>query len=158
MGLIDFSQIFAAGNRSFQRILSVLIFLLAFPAYGDSVIGHVLLARGEVIAVNQAGDSRGLSKNDQVFEGDSISTGVNGYVVVNLLDGEKLSLRQESSLILETFSQSKGQESLIMSLLKGGLRAITGEIGKTRPSAYETQSQHHNHWHQGHGFYRQDMR
>ena len=97
--------------------------------------GEVLLARGAATA-QQAGESgRLLGKGSTIFEGDVVTTGVRSVAVLRLEDGTRITLRPGSKFPVESFSTEAGKESSVMSLFKGGLRAVTGFISKRNPRA-----------------------
>lgn len=124
--------------------------------------GSAALAEGTVIAIGSSGAQRPLHDGDAVYAGDSISTSANSYADLELDDGGRILLRPGSEFQIEQYhfdpaahglagdsdaspstpdtAQPEEQESAIFRLIKGGLRAIDGLIGKTEPQAYAMQT------------------
>jgi len=111
-----------------------LLVLLPFKVIANTPVGSVLIAKGVVTASVKNSGLRTLSKGSEVFLGETISTASDSFVVVKMNDNSKVSLRPLSEVILEKYSEESGKEEALFDLLKGGLRAISGDIGKKRPA------------------------
>ncbi len=102
------------------------------------IAGHVLFVNGKVQATNSAGQSRDLQKGDAVHESDTVTTGKNASAQIRMRDGGMIAVRPDSQLKFDSFvfmGKEDGTERSFLSLLKGGLRAITGLIGqKNKPN------------------------
>lgn len=61
-----------------------------------------------------------------------LTTGANGFAVVKRNDGTRMTLRPNTSMKIDEFilEQPGRNDNLVMHLLKGGLRLVTGSIGK----------------------------
>ncbi|MGI9315829.1 MAG: FecR family protein [bacterium] len=122
-----------------RRTFLLLLFVSTMAA-AEQPVGAVLLAKGVVTASNSQSGVRTLAKGSEVFLGETISTASDSYVVLKLADNSKLSLRPQSEMNLEKFNQQAGQEEALFDLLKGGLRALSGEIGKKKPEQYRVET------------------
>ncbi len=73
--------------------------------------------------------------------GDTVITGAGGYVRMEMTDGGEMVLRPDSQLKIEAYKFAVAQpseDSFVFSMLKGGLRTVTGLIGKRgNQDAYE---------------------
>jgi hypothetical protein len=116
------------------------LLLIPASAFAERLVGQVLIAKGVVTANNNQAAPRTLAKGSQVFLGETISTASDSFVVLKMVDDSKLSLRPKSEVTLEKFSQESGKEEALFDLLKGGLRALSGDIGKKRPEQYRVQT------------------
>lgn len=79
------------------------------------------------------GSVRLLSERSQVLTGDVVSTERDSYAQIRLTDGGQLTLRPNTQMRIEgyDFSESEPQkDNFVFALLKGGMRAVTGLIGK----------------------------
>ena len=79
------------------------------------------------------GTVRLLSEKSQVRTGDVVSTERDSYAQIKLTDGGQLTLRPNTQMRIEgyDFSESEPQkDNFVFALLKGGVRAVTGLIGK----------------------------
>jgi hypothetical protein len=101
-----------------------------------TAIGKVLLSKGEVISVSDGGGQKSLTKGAEVFLNDKIQTSDESYLVLKMADDSKLTLRPNSEITLDSFSQDPGNENAAIGFLKGGLRTLTGAIGKKNPENF----------------------
>jgi hypothetical protein len=76
-------------------------------------------------------------RGDAVLRGDVITTTDKGFAVVNLSDGTRFTLRPSTTFALEQYSHDQGTETALMRLFKGGMRVVTGLIGKRNPGGIE---------------------
>jgi hypothetical protein len=68
-----------------------------------------------------------------VNQGETLLTGANGFARMETADGGEIVLRPNSEFVIEKFSYNKDKpedDSFVYSMLKGGLRTVTGLIGK----------------------------
>ena len=73
-----------------------------------------------------------VAKGAVVEPGDLISTGVSSNAQVRMIDGAVIALRAQSEFRIDEYNfngKEDGTEKATMSLLKGGVRAVTGVIG-----------------------------
>jgi hypothetical protein len=120
-------------HRAIRRVsVAMLLGVLAGAATAQNV-GQVNQLQGIASAQRSGSEARFLAKGDTVAQGEVITTGERGYAVIGLADGTKLTLRPNTAFAVEALKQEPGSESLIMNLLRGGVRAVTGLISKTRP-------------------------
>jgi hypothetical protein len=89
------------------------------------------------------GSSRLVAPKSPVDEGDVVVTSRDSYARVKFTDGGEVTLRPESQLRIDDYEfdrDSPLRDSLVMSLLKGGMRTITGLVGKRKTEAYRLQT------------------
>jgi hypothetical protein len=99
--------------------------------------GNVDTARGEVSVLSRDGAPRGVAKGDRVSEGETILTGPDGEVLLTTDDSGVLAIRPRSRLTIEAYKvNGNDKDSVVLNLLRGGLRSVTGWIGKTAPKNY----------------------
>lgn len=108
---------------------------LAFGVIGVAAaegVGQVTHLSG-VLSVKREGGSRVLSVKSDVREGDLLATQQDTFARVKFNDGGELVLRPGSQLKIDAYAFAEAQparDNIVMSLLKGGFRAVTGLIGK----------------------------
>ncbi len=120
------------GNRLFHEFAwlpMVLFCLLALstPAGADTA-GYLARATGSVTI-----DGNPATRGDQFIVGNAVETGDRSLAVLKFTDSESLLLRQNSRLLVEAFHfdrENPGQNTSVKELVRGGMRAITGAIGK----------------------------
>lgn len=122
-----------------SSILAAGALWLGIAQAADSA-GTVVAFKGQVEAVDTAGAARELSKNDAVNVGDTVRTGAGGYVVIEFVDGAKATVRPNSELRIDQYAYGTDEDGAVMSLVKGGLRAITGSIAQNRPESYKVKT------------------
>jgi hypothetical protein len=96
-------------------------------------------AIGNVTAVNAGGQSRALAKGASVDQGETINTN-NGRAQLRFTDGAYVSLQPESQFRIDQYrfeGKADGSEKGLFSLLKGGLRTITGLVGRSNRKNYQ---------------------
>ncbi|HEX4329915.1 MAG TPA: FecR family protein [Burkholderiales bacterium] len=115
--------------------------LFAPTLYAASA-GRVDFATPGVNAIGPGGQSRPVSRGSELQTGETIDTGA-GRAQLRFSDGGLVSLQPQTQFRLETYGYDKddsNKNSIVMSLLKGGLRTITGLIGKTNRQGYKLQT------------------
>ena len=111
--------------------------LVSTAVYSAEPAGQVIALKGEVTAQASDGTSRNLSKSDQVFVGENILTSSGAYAVIEFIDGAKATMRPDSSLSVNKYAFGTDDDGAVLQLVKGGFRAITGEIAHNRPESYK---------------------
>lgn len=106
-------------------------------AFAATVAGKVLSSRGFTSAQLPGEAVRFVGTGDQVFEGDVVRTGARGVLILGLADGTRMALKSGTVFAFESFKHDAGEESAVMRLFKGGLRAITGLVGKRNPQGFK---------------------
>ena len=86
------------------------------------------------------GSVRILSQKSQIESGDTVNTERDSYAQIKFSDGAQVTLKPNTAVKIDnfSFSESKPQEdSFLYSLVKGGLRAVTGIVGKRSKDKYQ---------------------
>jgi len=106
---------------------------VAPAAAQSSQIGTVTHLSGVLVAKKADGATRLLGVQSAVAEGETLITEQATYARVKFADDAELVLRPSSQLKIESYRFANAQpekDSMLLSLLKGGLRSVTGLIGK----------------------------
>ena len=101
--------------------------------------GEVTHVSGALMARKADGQSRILSVKSEVAEGDVIATAENSYARVKFNDGTDVVMRPATQLKVDSFKfqeQRPEGDNVVFSLLKGGMRAVTGLLGKRNPASF----------------------
>lgn len=125
-------------NRFLSRsFMSALVFFAA-TAWADGTLTHL---SGPISVEKADGMKLAATPGAKVVAGDTVVTGEGGYARMEMTDGGEMVLRPDSRLKIESyrFNEAKPQEdNFVFSMLKGGLRTVTGLIGKRgNRDAYE---------------------
>lgn len=101
--------------------------------------GVVLFVNGEVSATSKTGKVRKLDRGSKVKPGEIITTGKESQVQIRAGDGSMLSLQANTKLriIKHTHTGTVEEQSSLVELVKGGMRAVTGLIGKNKPENFK---------------------
>ena len=112
----------------------------AFPLTGQAAgAARIDFASGEVKALTPDGRSRTLDKGAEIASGETIDTG-NGRAQVRFTDGAQVSLQPQTQFRIDDYrfsGKADGSEKGFFSLLKGGLRTITGLVGRSNRDNYK---------------------
>lgn len=110
-------------------LLSCLALLaLAGNALAAPPIGEVSKVQGAVTAQQQGEGPRFVAQGDALQQGDVLVTSNRGYAVIGLQDGTRMTLRPSTTFAIDEFVQEKGKESALYTLVRGGLRSVTGSL------------------------------
>jgi len=122
-------------------LFSVLLFSSVSWAAAESV-GRVIVSRGEVVAEQIDGTVRVLKRRAKIFAGDTLVTGKDGRVQIRFSDKGLLELQANTRFLIETyhFDADYTKRAASYSLLKGGMRTVTGLIGKTNKKNYKVET------------------
>jgi len=128
-------------NSWLQAFLLALLFSFIMPAQADTeneAAAQVLFSHGNVVLTN-ASSSYPLEKGGFVSAGDTVITGDDGRVQLRFTDGGLVSLMPNSRFAVEEYSQptEDAEGSVSVNLIKGGLRALSGSIGKKDKDSYK---------------------
>jgi hypothetical protein len=102
------------------------------------VAGQVANLSGVLSVKRVDGTSRILAVRSEVMEGDLLTTADDTYARIRFVDNAEVVLRPNSQLRVTSYNYSEAQpqsDSALIGLLKGGLRALTGLIGKRNRDA-----------------------
>lgn len=112
-----------------------------YPALAEAgVAGRVQFVAGDVRIIDDKGVQRPMRKGQDVNEGDTVLSGPEGSAQVKMIDGAIVAVRPGTELKVIDYvfdEKDSSKESASFSLIKGGLRAITGLIGKVNKDRYK---------------------
>lgn len=112
----------------------------AYPVIGyGAPAAQVDFSVGNVTATGSNGQSRTLGKGAQIEQGDTVNTN-GGRAQLRFTDGAYVSLQPESQFRIDQYQfngKADGSEKGLFSLFKGGLRTITGLVGRTNKANYQ---------------------
>ncbi|HEX2139416.1 MAG TPA: FecR family protein [Woeseiaceae bacterium] len=126
-------------SNFYQRSAVALAVAACFPGFGYAAgVARVDFAVGNVTAVRPDGRSRALSRGSEIEVGDTVNT-QQGRAQLRFVDGAFMSLQPETSFKVDEFRFAEnggGKDGIVMNLLKGGMRTITGLIGRANRQNY----------------------
>lgn len=111
------------------------------PQPAGNPAGVVTLAQGNASLAPAGGLPRTAKVGDVVHEGDVLTTPGEGELHLVMQDTGFMALRSNSQFMVLSYKADGGDEDKgVFKLLKGGLRSITGWIGRFNPSAYQVRT------------------
>ena len=122
-----------------MRLLCTMILLLAANAALAQGAGRFLSVVGDVRITGTDGRTRTAERGGDLREGDTIVTGANALAQLRMTDGAQMSVRPDTEMKLERFSyagEEDRQSTFLASIVKGGLRVITGLIARQNRAGY----------------------
>lgn len=103
------------------------------PAWAGLVAGTVRQLSGPLIAKKADGKIKVLALRSEVEQGDTLVSEKNTYALIKFIDNSEVTLRPDSTFKIESFAYDEGKpegDSATFNLVKGGLRSVTGLMGK----------------------------
>lgn len=128
-------------SRRYSAAASLLLAALAcLPQAGLALTGQITQISGAVLARGADGQSRLLALNSVVREGDLLVTADNTFARIKWGDGGEIVLRANTQLTINAYhyeESAPARDSVVMSLIKGGFRAVTGLLTRRNAGAYK---------------------
>jgi hypothetical protein len=106
---------------------------VAGAGWAAQVAGTITQLSGPLLAKKADGAVRVLSLRSEVESGDTLMTEKNTYALVKFVDNSEITLKPGTTFKVENFAFDAGKpdgDQASFSLVKGGLRSVTGLLGK----------------------------
>ena len=118
--------------RSMLQCLALIALgLMSAAAWANT--GTVSQLSGTLSVHKADGSVRILSQKSEIASGDTVNTQKDSYAQIKFSDGGVITLKPNTSVKIENFrfkQEEPERDSFIFGLVKGGLRAVTGLVGK----------------------------
>ncbi len=109
---------------------------MSYPSQAAVTVGEVAFSRGVLTGQQDGSNPRIIGKGVRLHNGETLNTGSRGFALIKLKDGTRMTLRPNTTFKIENVNTKKNNENILLSLFRGGLRAITGFISKSKPDAF----------------------
>jgi hypothetical protein len=106
--------------------------LYAGSTFAQSV-GTVTDLSGPLLARKADGVVMVLAQHSSVEQGDLLESEKNTYTRIKFIDNSEVTLRPNTQFKIDAFSYDEAKpenDNILVSLIKGGLRSVTGLLGK----------------------------
>jgi len=127
-----------------SRLGPVLVGIALLAAAGAQAqqAGEVEFSRGVGFAQSPGQSPRTLGKGLPLREGDRLTTSEGGSAIIKLEDGTRMTVRPNSELVVQQYKYRENgtDNGMLMQLVRGGFRAVTGLIAKGSPNAARVQT------------------
>ena len=105
--------------------------LMSFAAWANT--GTVSQLSGTLSVQKADGTVRILAQKSEVVTGDTINTQKDSYAQIKFSDGGTITLKPNTTVKIQRYQFQAAEpknDSFVFGLLKGGLRAVSGLVGK----------------------------
>lgn len=127
-------------GRVRPKLIAVVALLVAYahPLRAADVppAGEVVFTSGVATAQRAGEPARVLGRTDALHEGEVVSTGSKAFAVLQFRDGSRMTLRPNTVFGIDQYAHGGTEDSVLLRLFKGGLRAVTGLVAKRNPDGY----------------------
>jgi hypothetical protein len=116
-----------------KSLLYAVLLLAGGSAWAAQVVGVVAHLSGPLLDRKADGSVKVLGLKSEVENGDTLVSEKNTYAQIRFVDNSEITLKPGTTFRIENFSYDAGKpdaDSAAFSLVKGGLRSITGLLGK----------------------------
>lgn len=124
-------------SKRFAIVLALSLSVL--PGMALAADGRVLFVSGDA-AIERGGQKLPASKGMLIQTGDVLATGQGARLQWRMADDSFYAIRQNSRFEIKEYSASQGGSGggkALYNLLRGGVRVLTGLIGKGSPDAFK---------------------
>ena len=120
-------------RTAIKGLLLAALLAAAMPAWAAQVAGTISNLSGALLARKADGTVKVLGLKSEVEQGDTLVSEKGTYALIRLIDGSTITLKPNTTFKIEAFSYAAdkpAEDVATFSLVKGGLRSITGLLGK----------------------------
>jgi hypothetical protein len=124
--------------RSTHLVIGAALALVSAAVLANN--GTVTQISGTLSVRKADGSVRILSQRSTIETGDTINTERDSYAQVRFSDGAQITLKPNTAVKIDDFKFAEEKpegDSFLYSLVKGGLRAVTGIVGKRSKDKYQ---------------------
>ena len=133
-------------NLILKTTISVTLLCLGVavsPVQAATGVGKAIISIGKVFSTNKAGVESKLKRRGKVFEGDTIKVGKKSRLQLRFVDNQLVVLKANTVFRIDEYKfkdKNDQNKSAALSLLKGGMRSVTGLIGKSARDKYKVKT------------------
>lgn len=117
--------------------VAALLLVASVQAAGAGAVTHL---SGTLAAKRADGSTHLLSIASEIREGDELTTQRDTYARLKFADGGEVVMRPDTALQVSAYTYNADKpasDNVVLGLLRGGLRALTGMIGKRNRDAFK---------------------
>jgi len=117
--------------------------LVISPVKAATSVGKAIISIGKVVTVSKDGAEKKLKRRGKVYEGDTIKVGEKSRLQIRFIDNQLVVLKANTVFRIDEYKfkdKNDKDKSAALSLLKGGMRSITGVIGKKPSDKYKVKT------------------
>jgi hypothetical protein len=121
-------------------VLALALGLDGSLAYAAQVAGTIVNLSGPLMVRKADGSVKVLAMKSEVEQGDTLVAEKNTYAQIRFVDNSEITLRPGTTFKVDAFAYDSARpegDSASFTLVKGGLRSITGLLGKRSRDKFE---------------------
>jgi hypothetical protein len=123
-----------------RTLLCAVLLLAGGAAWAGQVVGIVEHLSGPLMDRKADGTVKVLAAKSEVESGDTLVAEKNTYAQLRFIDNSEITLRPGTTFKIDNFAYDADRpdgDSAVFSLVKGGLRSITGLLGKRNKEKFQ---------------------
>jgi len=123
-----------------RALLCAVLLLAGGAAWAGQVVGIVEHLSGPLMDRKADGTVKVLAAKSEVESGDTLVAEKNTYAQIRFIDNSEITLRPGTTFKIDNFAYDADKpdgDSAVFSLVKGGLRSITGLLGKRNKEKFQ---------------------
>jgi hypothetical protein len=123
-----------------QSLLCAVLLLAGGGAWAAQVVGVVAHLSGPLLDRKADGSVKVLGLKSEIENGDTLVSEKNTYAQIRFVDNSEITLKPGTTFRVENFNYDAGKpeaDSAAFDLVKGGLRSITGLLGKRNKEKFQ---------------------
>jgi hypothetical protein len=123
-----------------RALLCAVLLFGASAAWAGQVVGIVEHLSGPLMDRKADGTVKVLAAKSEVESGDTLVAEKNTYAQIRFIDNSEITLRPGTTFKIDDFAYDADKpdgDSAVFSLVKGGLRSITGLLGKRNKEKFQ---------------------
>ncbi len=133
-------------KQHFKTTITVSLLCLSLfiaPVQAATGVGKAIISIGKVFTTSKDGKEKKLKRRGKVFEGDTITVGKKSRLQLRFIDNQLVVLKENTVFRIDEYKfkdKNDNHKSAALSLLKGGMRSVTGLIGKSARDKYKVRT------------------
>lgn len=123
-----------------RTLLCAVLLFAGGAAWAGQVVGIVEHLSGPLMDRKADGTVKVLAVKSEVESGDTLVAEKNTYAQIRFIDNSEITLRPGTTFKIDDFAYDADKpdgDSAVFSLVKGGLRSITGLLGKRNKEKFQ---------------------
>lgn len=118
-------------KTAIATVLSASLLTVSPLSSAKDIAGKTIIAKGKVRALETSTEqTRRLKRRSPIYDVDKVKTEANSKTQLRMTDGGMIALKENSELLISNYEFNAADQSgsVVMELVKGGLRSVTGAI------------------------------
>lgn len=98
-----------------------------------ALAGTIVYTDGGVVAVDMSGETRRLTRHQDIYIGDTVYTATESSAQLAMIDSAQIVLGESTIFEIREYTHEDGDnDSVVLDLIEGSFRTITGKVAKEK--------------------------